>query len=296
MLLMLQLRSLCIYIKDDVMKFNSESIGLDVSNSTYRCEWEYLRKLATQEIKNNQRDIFTSRLQKRVLDHDTFDVSLASLLSEILGDCEISVEEFYNLALDIYAEDPSITEAARQDMAAFVDRDPATDNPLYPFLFFRGYHALQCHRLSHWAWRHDRIGLALLIQSRIVEACSIDIHPAASIGQRVMLDHGTGIVIGETSIIEDDVSILHHVTLGGTGKESHDRHPKIMRGVMIGAGAKVLGNIIVGEGARVAAGSVVLNNVPAYMTVVGIPARVVGKQGKRWPSQEMKQTILAETD
>lgn len=278
------------------MNFTYNSLELEADNGANQYEWDFIRNLAVQETNNNERDVFTDRLKKRVLDHDTFNSSLASLLSEKLGNCEESVGEFYNLALDIYTKDPSVIEAAKHDMAAFVNRDPATDNPLYPFLFFRGYHALQCHRLSHWAWNNDRIGLALLIQSRVVETCSIDIHPAASIGKRVMLDHGTGIVIGETSVIKDDVSILHHVTLGGTGKDSHDRHPKIMRGVMIGAGAKVLGNIIVGEGARVAAGSVVLNNVPSYMTVVGSPARVVGKEGKRWPSQEMKQIILTETD
>lgn len=163
----------------------------------------------------------------------------------------------------------------KADIAAFLDRDPACERLIEPFLYFKGFHALQAHRLTHWLWNTGERDFALYLQSRSSEVFQTDIHPAARIGRGVFLDHATGLVVGETAVIEDDVSLLQGITLGGTGKQAGDRHPKVRRGVMIGAGAKILGNIEVGEQARVAAGSVVLAPVPARATVAGVPARVV---------------------
>lgn len=174
------------------------------------------------------------------------------------------------------ASDPQITVAAERDMRAIRDRDPACRGYLQPFLFYKGYIGLQAYRVAHWLWRHDRQVLAYYLQSRVSELFAVDINPAARIGSGVFIDHAHGIVIGETAVVGDDVSMLHSVTLGGTGKERGDRHPKIGRGVLIGAGAKVLGNITIGDEARIAAGSVVLNPVPPRCTVAGIPAKPVG--------------------
>ena len=165
--------------------------------------------------------------------------------------------------------------ARRPTSSAVLDRDPACNRLIEPFLYFKGFHAIQAHRLNHWLWHHGERDFALYLQSRSSEVFQTDIHPAAPFGQGIFLDHATGLVVGETAEVGDDVSMLHDVTLGGTGKEAGDRHPKIGKGVVIGAGAKILGNIEVGEHARVAAGSVVLKAVPAHATVAGVPAKVV---------------------
>ena len=187
--------------------------------------------------------------------------------------------------------DPELGRAFRADIGAVIDRDPATLRALEPVLYYKGFHALEAYRLSHHVWTRGRRDLALYLQSRISEVFQCDIHPAARIGRGVFLDHATGLVVGSTAVVEDDVSILHAVTLGGTGKQRGDRHPKIRRGVMIGAGAKILGNIEVGACARVAAGSVVLRPVPANTTVVGVPARVVGSAGCDDPARAMDQLV-----
>jgi serine O-acetyltransferase len=186
-------------------------------------------------------------------------------------------------------EDPSIAIAFRADLAATVDRDPATHRFLEPVLYYKGFHAIQTHRLAHWLWKQGRKDFALYLQSRSSAVFQCDINPAAKIGRGIFLDHATGLVVGETAVIDDDVSILHDVTLGGTGKENEDRHPKIRRGVMIGAGAKILGNIEVGHCARIAAGSVVIKPVPNNVTVAGVPARIVGEAGCLEPSRTMDQ-------
>jgi serine O-acetyltransferase len=188
------------------------------------------------------------------------------------------------------AADEEIGEAFRADITAVIDRDPACDRFIEPFLYFKGYHAIQTHRFAHQLWAGGRQDFALYLQSRSSDLFQTDIHPAARIGQGVFLDHATGFVVGSTAVIEDDVSILQNVTLGGTGKEAGDRHPKIRRGVLIGAGAKILGNIEVGEYARVAAGSVVLQKVPAHTTVAGVPAKVVARH-KNEPYREMDQVL-----
>lgn len=187
--------------------------------------------------------------------------------------------------------DSSIANAMRADIAAVKERDPACNRFLEPFLYFKGFHALQTHRMAHWLWSTDHRDFALYLQSRSSDVFQTDIHPAACFGSGIFLDHATGFVVGATAVVDDNVSILQAVTLGGTGKEMGDRHPKIRRGVMIGAGAKILGNIEVGECSRIAAGSVVLRPVPPHTTVAGVPARQVGGVTVGEPSQTMDQIL-----
>jgi len=187
--------------------------------------------------------------------------------------------------------DPEIVAAVRADITAVFERDPACERFIEPFLYFKGFHAIQAHRLTHWLWGNGERDFALYLQSRSSEVFQTDIHPAARFGRGIFLDHATGLVVGETAVVADDVSMLQDVTLGGTGKAAGDRHPKIGRGVMIGAGAKILGNIEVGENARIAAGSVVLRAVPAHATVAGVPARIVRIQTPDHPSQTMEQVL-----
>jgi serine O-acetyltransferase len=226
-----------------------------------------------------------------ILKHDRFEDALAYLLASKIGGEGVSPM----LAREIFEEamrgDPEIGAAARADLSAIFERDPACHSYLQAFLFFKGFHALQCYRTAHWLFANGRPALAYFLQSRVSELFAVDIHPAARVGRGIFMDHATGIVIGETAVVEDDVSMLHGVTLGGTGKETGDRHPKIRRGVLLSVGAKVLGNIEVGEYSRVGAGSVVLKAVPAHCTVAGVPAKVIGCAGCDRPSQSMDQLI-----
>jgi len=196
------------------------------------------------------------------------------------------IRQAYGDALD---SEPGLGVAFRADIVAVVDRDPATHRFIEPVLYFKGFHAIETHRLAHWMWGKGRKDFAYYLQSRASAVFQTDINPAAPIGQGIFLDHATGLVVGETAVIENDVSILHDVTLGGTGKEKGDRHPKIRHGVMLGAGAKIIGNIEIGHCARVAAGSVVLKSVPHNTTVAGVPARVIGEAGCPEPSRTMDQ-------
>ena len=198
--------------------------------------------------------------------------------------------------LEAIAVDATLGVAFRADILAVADRDPACTRLLDPVLYFKGFHAIQTHRLAHWMWNRGRKDFALYLQSRASEVFQTDVHPAAKIGKGLFLDHATGLVVGSTAVIEDDVSILQDVTLGGTGKEGGDRHPKIRWGVLIGAGAKILGNIEVGHCARVAAGSVVLAPVPHNKTVAGVPARVVGEAGCAEPARSMDQILADKLD
>ena len=186
-----------------------------------------------------------------------------------------------------------MVEAARADIVAVFDRDPACTRFLQPLLYFKGYQAIQAYRVANWLFHQKRFDLAYFLQMRISEAFGVDIHPAAQIGRGIMIDHAHSIVIGETAVVGDNVSMLHSVTLGGTGKEEEDRHPKIADGVLIGAGAKVLGNIKVGHCSRVAAGSVVLQEVPPMKTVAGVPAKIVGEAGCEQPALTMDQILNA---
>jgi serine O-acetyltransferase len=227
-----------------------------------------------------------------ILNHDRLEDAVIHRIAQRLDSAVVSAEVIRLAFREAIAENPEIGEAFRCDIAAVYDRDPACDRHIEPVLYFKGFHAIQTHRLAHWLWEKGRRDFGLYLQSRSSSVFQVDISPAAPIGRGVFFDHATGIVVGRTSVIEDDVSILQDVTLGGTGKEQGDRHPKIRRGVLIGAGAKILGNIEVGEGAKVAAGSVVLHQVPPYTTVAGVPAKIVGKvHGDTEAARGMDQTF-----
>jgi serine O-acetyltransferase len=228
-----------------------------------------------------------------VMRHDCFASALGYRLAHLLAAPEVDATTLVNVIADAFAEDTGIVESAAVDLTAIRDRDPACPDLLTPLLWFKGFQAVQIHRVAHWLWAHGRIHLARHLQSRSAEVFAIDIHPAARLGRGILIDHGTGVVIGETSVVEDDVSILQEVTLGGTGKECGDRHPKIRRGVLIGAGAKILGNIEVGEGAKVGAGSIVLAAVAPYTTVAGVPARPVGRKHNDLPGLTMDQMLIS---
>ncbi len=226
-----------------------------------------------------------------VLNHDRLEEVLSFHLARKLSSAEVSAMVLREVFEDAFEADPSIIDAFRADTMAVFDRDPACDAYLQPLLFFKGFNSIQAHRIAHWLWNEDRKAMALFIQSRVSELYGVDIHPAARIGKAIMMDHATGVVVGETAVIGDDVSMLHGVTLGGTGKTNGDRHPKVGRGVLLGADSKVIGNITIGDCARVASGSVVLADVPANCTVAGVPAKVVGCAGCPEPSRAMNQII-----
>ncbi len=232
-------------------------------------------------------------LLSTILNHATLESAIVHRVASRLDHNELAGDIIRQTYMDLISRDPSFSEAFRADLMAVVDRDPACMRFMEPLLHFKGFHAIQTHRLAHALWKLGRKDMALYLQSRSSEVFQTDIHPAATIGKGIFLDHATGLVVGMTAVVEDDVSILHGVTLGGTGKELGDRHPKIRRGVLIGAGAKIIGNIEVGYCARVAAGSVVLQSVPHNKTVAGVPARVVGEAGCAEPARSMDQ-ILAE--
>ena len=232
-------------------------------------------------------------LTVNVLNHDTLEGAVSHRVASRLDHRDLPAALIRQTFEDAIARDPSIGEAFRADMLAVADRDPACLRMIEPLLYFKGFQALQAYRLSHWLLKGGKRDFALSLQSLISAAFGVDINPAARIGKGVFLDHATSLVVGETTVIEDNVSILQGVTLGGTGKETGDRHPKIRHGVLIGAGAKILGNIEIGYCARVAAGSVVLQPVPHNKTVAGVPARIVGEAGCAEPARDMNQ-ILAE--
>lgn len=216
-----------------------------------------------------------SLLNAAILTHDHLQDALSYYLAQKLSSTEMNALQIREIFEDAYESDPGLAKAAERDMSAVMERDPACRSFLQPFLFFKGFQALQTHRLAHWLWNEGRDTLAFFFQSRSSELFNVDIHPAAQIGSGVMLDHATGIVIGETAVVGDDCSILQGVTLGGTGKEFEDRHPKIGNGVLVSVGAKVLGNIKIGDGALIGAGSVVLKEVAPECTVAGVPAKPV---------------------
>lgn len=234
--------------------------------------------------------VLASFLNATVLRHETFSGALSYRLAEKLADEQMAAMLWRDVAIEAYTDEPALTEDALADACATFDRDPACRTYVQPFLYFKGYHSLQSYRIANWLWRQDRKSLALYLQSRISELWGVDIHPAAQMGRGIFIDHAHGIVIGETARVGNNVSMLHDVTLGGTGKEHDIRHPKIGDGVLISTGAKVLGNIEVGDGAKIAAGSVVLESVPAHCTYAGVPAKAVGKCAGS-PATEMDQKI-----
>jgi serine O-acetyltransferase len=251
--------------------------------------WSRLRQEAETVLRDEPQ--LASFIVATILNHPTLERAVAHRVAARLGHPSLPGELVAHGFHEALQDDPHIGDAFRADIVAVMDRDPATSRAIEPVLYFKGFHAIQAHRLAHWFWGQGRRDLALYLQSRSSEVFQCDIHPAARIGRGIFLDHATGLVVGSTAVIEDDVSILHAVTLGGTGKQGSDRHPKIRRGVMIGAGATILGNIEVGACARVAAGSVVLRPVPPNTTVVGVPARVVGTAGCAEPARAMDQLV-----
>lgn len=230
-------------------------------------------------------------IYETVLHQNSLEAAVIHRVSQRLDHADVSGDLIRQAFTDAIADDPAIGDAFRADIVATVDRDPATTRFIEPVLYYKGFHAIQAHRLAHWVLAKGRKDFALYLQSRASAVFQCDINPAARIGRGIFLDHATGLVVGETAVVDDDVSILHDVTLGGTGKEHEDRHPKIRRGVMIGAGAKILGNIEVGHCARIAAGSVVVKPVPNNVTVAGVPAKVVGEAGCPEPSRAMDQML-----
>lgn len=251
--------------------------------------WESMRELTRKQAE--QEPVLASFLYSTILNHDTLEAALSFHLANKLDSPALPAMLVREVIEQALKADPGISRAVRADLLAVSERDSACCSLATPFLFFKGFHALQAYRVAHWLWKQGRTSLALFLQNRISCVFAVDIHPAAKIGQGIMFDHATGIVIGETAVVEDNVSIMQSVTLGGTGKEHGDRHPKVRSGVLISAGAKVLGNIEIGECAKVGAGSVVLKDVPARTTVAGVPAKVVCPTTCVQPARDMDHHI-----
>lgn len=259
----------------DSHEINLDALWLQMVNESHSCHDPLL----------------TSFFHTCIHSHPNFSTALACMIGRKLGDPSIPSPALTELIQETYRLSPSLISIAAADLIAVMMRDAACTNLITPFLFFKGFHSIQAHRVSHWLWKNNRHYLAMQIQSRISEVFAVDIHPAACLGQRIMIDHATSVIIGETAIVEDDVSILQEVTLGGTGKIEKDRHPKVRRGVLLGAGSKILGNVEIGEGAKVGAGSIVLQSVPPYTTVVGNPAKQIGKRHHDMPALSMDQSL-----
>jgi serine O-acetyltransferase len=256
--------------------------------------WERIR--AETEKHAQEEPILASFLHSTILNHKTLECALSFHLASQLDSPTVSSLLLREVMLQAMESDAGIREAVRADLMAVVDRDSACHELYIPFLYFKGFHALQSQRIAHWLWHNGRQSMALFFQNRVSVKFGVDIHPAARLGKGLMLDHATGLVIGETAVVGENVSILQSVTLGGTGKDEGDRHPKIGNGVLISAGAKILGNIRVGDGAKVGAGSVVLEEVPAHTTVAGVPAKVVGRPASEQPALDMNHDFCCDED
>ncbi|GGK65162.1 serine O-acetyltransferase [Amphritea balenae] len=251
--------------------------------------WQLIQQEASEE---SEREPFLATFfHTSIKGHTSLCAAVSYLLASKLSDDVMPAVALRELIEEALQKDPAIMERICRDLIAVRTRDPAIDRFTTVLLYLKGFHALQAYRIAHWMWGQKRHSMALYLQSRISSVFQVDIHPAAIIGHGVMFDHATGIVVGETCVIENDVSILQSVTLGGTGKECGDRHPKIREGVMIAAGAKIFGNIEIGKGAKVGGGSVVLDNVPPHTTVVGVPAKIVGRPDCAKPALDMDQNV-----
>jgi serine O-acetyltransferase len=251
--------------------------------------WEQIQDEARQAVLDEP--LVGGFIHACILHHKSLEKALSYRVAAKLASNEMSMVVVREIVEEAYTADPSLIAASRADLVAIFDRDPACHRLLQPILYFKGYQAIQAYRIGHYLWTQGHNDLAYFFQMRVSEIFGVDIHPAARIGRGIMIDHAHSIVIGETAVVGDNVSMLHSVTLGGTGKEEEDRHPKIGDGVLIGAGAKVLGNIKVGNCSRIAAGSVVLEDVPAFKTVAGIPAKIVGEAGCDQPSVSMNHML-----
>ncbi|WP_301099799.1 serine O-acetyltransferase [Otariodibacter sp.] len=249
--------------------------------------WELIRKEA--ELLVEHEPMLASFFHATILKHHNLGEALSYILANKLANPIMPAIALKEIIEEAYNTDEQIIQSAACDIEAVRTRDPAVDKWSTPLLYLKGFHALQSYRVTHYLWNRGRRDLAIYLQNEISVAFDVDIHPAAKIGCAIMLDHATGIVVGETSVIENDVSILQGVTLGGTGKENGDRHPKIREGVMIGSGAKILGNIEIGRYSKIGANSVVLHPVPEYATAAGIPAKIIGKSENQKPAFEMNQ-------
>lgn len=252
--------------------------------------WEAVRAGARQIVASEPS--LSNMVVSGLLNHDSFEQALAHRLAARLDHDDVSADLIRQAFAETMADNPEIGINARVDLAATMERDPACHRAVEPLLYFKGYQAIQTHRFAHAMFKAGRRDFALYLQSRASQVFQVDINPAVTIGKGIMLDHGTGLVIGETAVVGDNVSILQNVTLGGTGKSDQDRHPKIGNGVLIGAGATVLGNIKIGDCSRIGAGSVVLKEVPPRVTVAGVPAKVIGEAGCAQPALVMDQVVL----
>lgn len=251
--------------------------------------WETILKEASQSSRDEP--ILAGYLSARIIGHNSLEESLSYILASKLGRIELPPIQVRDLILDCFYADETIPCAIKHDLVAVYDRDPAIERFVDILLGMKGYHALQAYRVAHWLWKQKRHALAFYLQNRISEVFAVDIHPAAKIGYGILIDHATSVVIGETAEVANNVSLLHEVTLGGTGKDCGDRHPKLGEGVLVGAGAKILGNVRIGEGSKIGAGSVVLEDVPAHTTVAGVPAKVIGKGKTEQPAFNMDHRL-----
>ena len=256
--------------------------------------WERIRQETATEAEGEP--ILASFFHATILNHDSLETALSFHLANKLDSPTAAALLLREVIEEALEKDASIRRAIRCDLQAVEERDSACTTLAVPFLYFKGFHALQTHRIAHWLWQQGRHSLALFFQNRMSVVFGVDIHPAAQLGYGLMLDHATGLVIGETTVIGNNVSIHQSVTLGGTGKEGGDRHPKVGDGVLISAGAKILGNICIGEGAKVGAGSVVLHAVPPHTTVAGVPAKVVGTPNTDQPALDMNHEFNCEEE
>ena len=269
----------------------TQPISINADNDSI---WLSIREETEQTV--SKEPLLTSFLHSTILNHQSLECALSFHLAHKLDSPTASallLREVFEQALKT---DMNIGKAIRCDLRAVMERDSACHTYSIPFLYFKGFHALQAYRVGHWLWQQGREELALFLQNAVSTQFGVDIHPAANIGHGVLIDHGTGVVIGETAVVGNNVSILQSVTLGGTGKEEGDRHPKIGDGVLISAGAKILGNIQIGTGAKIGAGSVVLQDVPAHTTVVGVPAKEIGHPTTDQPALEMNHGINCDMD
>lgn len=256
--------------------------------------WASIREEALRAAA--EEPLLASLAHSAVLNHQRLENALSYILAQKLASDALPALGMREVIEEAFAADTDIGNAVRADLVAVNERDPACRGFLKPLLFFKGFQSIQAHRVAHWLWHQKRETMAFLLQNRSSEVFGVDIHPATRFGRGIMIDHGTGVVIGETAVIEDDVSLLQNVTLGGTGKETGDRHPKIRRGVLIGAGANILGNIEIGEGAKIGAGSVVLIPVPPHCTAAGVPAKLLGDCGCDQPAREMDHALPSQAD
>lgn len=268
---------------------NSDAATLTVVDDARDEVWQRLRHEA--EAGSVAEPVLASYYHAAILNHSDFESAISYQLANLLGSNTVPAMTIREVFQEALTQEPELGEAMRADILAYYERDPACDKYIMPFLYFKGFHSLQAYRVSHWLWQKGRRPLALYFQNQISQSFGVDIHPGAQLGKGIMIDHATGVVIGETVIMGDDVSLLHGVTLGGSGCSSGKRHPTIGHGVMISVGAMVLGNITIGDGVKVGGGSLVLESVPAHTTVAGVPARIVGKPRGDSPALDMDQDL-----